>query len=234
MTPADWKAVQKRLLKLGFNPGPIDGVRGRLTTNAVRRFQESRGLVADGIVGPITHAALFGKVSGGASPNYDRMPWYEEAMRLVGTREISGSKSNKVILEWADGLDIDYKDDDIPWCGLFVGHCVGSMLPDEALPSNVLGARQWSDFGEACDPQLGAVIVFWRVKKSGWKGHVGLYHSEDADTFHILGGNQSNSVNIARISKDRLLEARWPATALDPEGEVVIAAVDGDVSENEA
>lgn len=30
--------------------------------------------------------------------------------------------------------------------------------------------------------------------------------------FYVLGGNQSDAVNIARIAKSRLLGARWPAT----------------------
>ncbi|MBP7242009.1 peptidoglycan-binding domain-containing protein [Amaricoccus sp.] len=44
----------QRLHKLGFNPGDVDGVRGRQTINAIKRFQESKGLVADGVVGRAT------------------------------------------------------------------------------------------------------------------------------------------------------------------------------------
>jgi len=51
--------VQKALAAAGFNPGPIDGKMGTQTRNAVIAFQKSRGLKADGIVGPLTSAALF-------------------------------------------------------------------------------------------------------------------------------------------------------------------------------
>ena len=44
--------------KLGFNPGPMDGIFGEKTRAALIRFQKSRGLVADGIAGPQTLAAL--------------------------------------------------------------------------------------------------------------------------------------------------------------------------------
>ncbi len=234
MTSDDWKKIQHRLLKLGYNPGPIDGVRGRLTTSAIMRFQASCGLVLDGIVGPKTYDALFGAPEPGVIISYDDTPWYEEAIRLVGTREIAGDRSNEVILDFADTIDVDYKDDDIPWCGLFVGHCVGATLGNEPLPRNPLGARNWTGFGSECEPQLGAVLVFWRGSKNGWKGHVGFYHGEDTAHYHVLGGNQSNSVSVMKLARNRLLGARWPLTAGQPSGKKVAGAANVAKSENEA
>ncbi len=55
----DWVArVQTALLAVGFAPGPIDGIAGELTVSAVCRFQAARHLAVDGIVGPVTSAAL--------------------------------------------------------------------------------------------------------------------------------------------------------------------------------
>jgi spore germination protein len=53
--------VQSRLRALGYNPGPVDGVFGQQTEQAVIQFQRDRGLTPDGIVGPITYNALFGQ-----------------------------------------------------------------------------------------------------------------------------------------------------------------------------
>jgi len=50
--------LQKRLKELGFNPGKIDGDFGPATRAAVIGFQKSSGLLADGIAGPRTQAAL--------------------------------------------------------------------------------------------------------------------------------------------------------------------------------
>jgi hypothetical protein len=51
-------ALQVTLRARGLYHGTIDGIKGPMTTNAVRRFQHRRGLVVDGIVGPQTRRAL--------------------------------------------------------------------------------------------------------------------------------------------------------------------------------
>lgn len=56
---ADVADVQTRLKELGYNPGPADGIFGRMTEEAVIRFQRDHGLTPDGVVGPITYNALF-------------------------------------------------------------------------------------------------------------------------------------------------------------------------------
>ena len=55
---ADVAALQVALRAHGLYDATIDGVRGPLTTGAVRRFQARRGLVADGIAGPATRRSL--------------------------------------------------------------------------------------------------------------------------------------------------------------------------------
>lgn len=50
--------LQKRLQKLGFSPGDIDGDFGPGTEAALIACQKSRGLLADGIAGPRTLNAL--------------------------------------------------------------------------------------------------------------------------------------------------------------------------------
>lgn len=50
--------LQRILLSIGYNPGPIDGIFGVLTKRAVMQFQADNGLVPDGIVGPKTYQVL--------------------------------------------------------------------------------------------------------------------------------------------------------------------------------
>jgi hypothetical protein len=51
-------ALQVGLRAHGFDPGPVDGVRGPQTTSALVRFQRTKGLTPDGRFGPRTRRAL--------------------------------------------------------------------------------------------------------------------------------------------------------------------------------
>jgi SpoIID/LytB domain protein len=52
--------IQKFLTNNGFKPGPIDGQSGPQTVSAIKAFQTANGLLADGIVGNKTKAAMRG------------------------------------------------------------------------------------------------------------------------------------------------------------------------------
>lgn len=58
------KILQGALKALGFLTGKADGDYGPNTQNAVEQFQSSKGLTADGIVGPATLNALTQALSG--------------------------------------------------------------------------------------------------------------------------------------------------------------------------
>lgn len=140
--------------------------------------------------------------------------WLRQARDLLGTQESPGDANNTTILDWArqEGGWIErfYTEDAIPWCGLFVSHCLLHAGYDG--PKNPLSALAWADWGEAvpmAEREAGCVLVF--ARKGG--GHVGFYVGEDADgtALHVLGGNQSDAVTITRIGTDRLHAVRWPA-----------------------
>lgn len=211
------KQVQQALIKLGYDlgPGKVDGLIGTYTREAVKSFQNAFGVVVKwpGTIGPKTIEALRRALSDDPKPylpSDQSLPWMEQAKALWGTTEIPGRKSNPVIMGWAKKLGgwiaSYYNNDDIPWCGLFVGHVMSTVLPKEPLPSNPLGAREWAKYGSKTQPTYGAIMVFTR----NGGGHVGWYVGEDVDAYHILGGNQSNTVNVTRVAKERFLEARWP------------------------
>lgn len=58
LSKSDIKNIQLALKKSGYKPGKIDGVYGRETTAAVKKFQKDRHLKADGKATPLTLGAL--------------------------------------------------------------------------------------------------------------------------------------------------------------------------------
>jgi uncharacterized protein (TIGR02594 family) len=130
-----------------------------------------------------------------------------EALKEYGTIETPGRANNTKIMGWANetGLRNVYTADSVPWCGLFTA--VIAKRASYGAPTNPLWALNWAKFGtEAGQPSLGDVLVFTR----NGGGHVGFYIAEDRTTYHVLGGNQSDRVNITRIDKARLYASRRP------------------------
>jgi peptidoglycan hydrolase-like protein with peptidoglycan-binding domain len=48
------KDLQEALKTLGFDPGPVDGIFGEQTENAVKQFQQAKEIPVDGVVGRVT------------------------------------------------------------------------------------------------------------------------------------------------------------------------------------
>jgi hypothetical protein len=58
------RSIQADLVKLGFDPGPVDGVAGSKTRSAIRAYQEQYGLPADGLPSPQLLAHIESKLAG--------------------------------------------------------------------------------------------------------------------------------------------------------------------------
>lgn len=157
----------------------------------------------------------------------------KEALKLIGTTELSGNKHNATIISWAKEIGENvadvYKADEIPWCGLFLA--IVAKRAQKKLVKDPLWALNWSTFGARKEtPELGDVLVFTR--KGG--GHVGLYTGEDEEAYHVLGGNQADCVCIKRIAKSRLYVARTPLYRSRPTNiRKVFLSKTGLVSDNE-
>ena len=179
-----------------------------------------------------------------------------EALRHHSTQEYPGGASNATIIEWSYEINkkgqswisnmFETGGDAVPWCGLFVG--MVAKRCGKPMPNNPLSALAWSDWGEQVarqiydrngkptgriegEPMLGDVLTF---KRRGG-GHVGIYVGEDAVAFHVLGGNQSDSVNITRIVKTRFYSAqRYYSIGRPKSVRSVMVDARGPISRNEA
>lgn len=96
------------------------------------------------------------------------------------------------------------------WCAAFVN---ATLQQSGMEGTNALNARSYLDWGqEVTDPQQGDIAVFSRGDPNGWKGHVGFFDGYNDDgSIRVLGGNQSDGVNIASYGADRLLGFRRAA-----------------------
>lgn len=232
-------AVQRVLRAEGLYAGKIDGIDGRLTTAGIREYQKRHGIDVKwpGTLGPKTIGHMLPDLGGGvveqaaALPAIAR-PWYDLALRKKGLHEGRDYTALSAFLR-SDGKTLG-DPRQLPWCGDFVETCIAVTLPGEALPVNPYLARNWLKFGIACDLQLGCVVVFWRGTKSGTSGHVGFLAGIGPGVLYVLGGNQSNSVSVAPLGRDRLLGSRWPKTVPVPPRIVLPEMVGGKLSVNEA
>lgn len=133
---------------------------------------------------------------------------YELALKDAGTWEWKDGHNPKVIQYFHDVGHSWVKDDETAWCAAFVG----AMLERTGTRSTrKLNARSYLDWGkpvELEDAQPGDIVVFSRGDPNGWQGHVAFYVSHSANHVNVLGGNQSNQVNVKPYKRSRLLGIR--------------------------
>lgn len=162
------------------------------------------------------------------------------ALSLLGTNEIPGKGSNPVIDAWrtelkkagVSGVD-GFSDDSVPWCGLF--NAIVTLRAGKTPINNPLWAQNWQSYGTeiarnmgtlakpklvfqpSLKASLGDTLVFARKTATGFAGHVGRYIAEDATAYHVIGGNQGDTVSITRVLKSRCIAVRRDAMTTPPQ-----------------
>lgn len=139
-------------------------------------------------------------------------PWVAIGRKLIGTREIPGPSNNGWISKgWARLGAPWFNDDETPWCGYFVAHCLDAAGLPYPPKGEFARALRWATWGDPSPPRLGAIGV--KARKGG--GHVFFIVGETPDQafFKALGGNQGNCVSIVDIRKADVTAIRWPAGA---------------------
>jgi len=141
---------------------------------------------------------------------------FDLAQRFTGVEEVSGSASNPHVLamlrldqEWPEG-------DDVPWCSAFVNYVAWLLR----LPrSKSLRARSWLRIGRPIsldEAETGFDVAILKRGKGNQPGpdlieapgHVGFFARREGNRVLMLGGNQSDAVNLKRFPASRLLGIR--------------------------
>lgn len=168
-------------------------------------------------------------------------PWLLEATRLLGTTETPGPKTTGAIAAMLKGLHAWWGDDETPWCGTFVAHCLkSSSMP---IAKQWWRARGWEGFGqELVVPKTsagvrhipyGALVVLSRPPRPA-DGHVGFFAGRVAHStwngggVSLLAGNQGNAVGFASFPLERVVYWCWPGASLSRvSGECLVALANG-------
>jgi hypothetical protein len=88
--------IQTALQILGYAPGPVDGIIGNKTKDAIEAFQRASGLPVDGIAGPMTRAAL--TVALGSRPG--------ASTALIPQAWLPNVKMKGIVFHWSAGAHI--------------------------------------------------------------------------------------------------------------------------------
>lgn len=135
----------------------------------------------------------------------------EELLKIAfseyGIQEWSGLTHNPEVVKYFHEIGHEWVDDDeTAWCSAFVNWVAMKANYER---SGLLNARSWLKMGiEIKYPELGDIVILWRVKKDSEYGHVGFYINSDKDYVWLLGGNQSNQVTISKYPKSQVLGYR--------------------------
>lgn len=139
-------------------------------------------------------------------------PHLKIAFANLGLRETPGPGSNpRIVAMYAISGNRGVKDDAVAWCSAFANYCI---VKGGSPGTNSLAARSWLAWGKARDPAnavRGDVLVF-RRGSSTWQGHVCFFLGREGLRLVVIGGNQGDSVSVARLSAGALIGVRYAET----------------------
>lgn len=147
------------------------------------------------------------------------LAWVKLAREFIGQREVKGERHNPIIIEWLDDMGrfagesrAWWRDDETPWCGLFVGWVLGQS--GRYVVKEWYRAKEWAsiDLSRLARPAYGCLAVLDR--RGG--GHVGFVIGKDAaGNIMLLGGNQGDMVQVSAFAPDRITSYHWPSMFTD-------------------
>ena len=196
-------AIKRRLAAHGFWPRgwPINGGLGPRTRAQIKKFQASVGLDPDGVVGPLTSAALnqpaFHRAKG------ERATAVRWALSKVGlTERPAGSNQGPGITQWQE--EAGYPGGGVSWCQCFADQVAKQGSNGRIKPiwfgGYTVGVVNQATRGEhglkrihLGEARPGDWIYLSFGESSDFCDHVEVFLSDNGDSVNTIGGNTSAS-----------------------------------------
>lgn len=135
-----------------------------------------------------------------------------EILKLYGTAEVAGAKSNPVLLDIMRKHHLQADDDSTTaWCGIMMAEAFQRAGHSDMIPHGYLSARSWLNLQNPVtldNAEIGDIVIFWRGTPEGWQGHVACFVNRIGSNVLVAGGNQGDRVSIAQYGTDRILGIR--------------------------
>ena len=135
------------------------------------------------------------------------------ARKYIGLSEIGATNKHPTIDAWAKSLSGKWLIGQ-PWCGTFCAQVFKEAGLSAKVPKDFFRAKEWEKAGTKLDkPAYGCIVTFTR----DGGGHVGFVVGKTSKgMLKVLGGNQSNQVNISDFDPKRVTSYRWVSTGVVP------------------
>ena len=135
------------------------------------------------------------------------------ARSYLGLSEIKASNRHPTIDAWAKTLSGKWLLGQ-PWCGTFCAQVFKEAGLSAKVPKEFFRAKAWENAGtKLTRPAYGCIVTF--IRDGG--GHVGFVVGKTkTGMVKVLGGNQSNQVNISDFDPKRVTAYRWISTGALP------------------
>lgn len=215
IAPSTIRAVQGRLNQVGCGPVPVSGVFDRATQQAVRLLQarsvdgQGQSLKIDGVVGPLTWAALFGAhriPSLAATPISAFMKaTLSVALSQVGVMEDPpGSNRGPKVDEYLKSAGLDPSAGSFAWCAAFVYWSFSQAATRLGTSNPAIRTAgvldHWKKAGQAGITRLlaGQILddlsllkpgLVFVINTGGGRGHMGLVEDFRDDRLITIEGN---------------------------------------------
>jgi len=128
-----------------------------------------------------------------------------KAISQIGVGEIAGKKSNKQIEtyhKFSTKNNDRGSNESVSWCSSFLCWVVETC---GFHSTNSKMARSYEKWGEkVTTPIPGDIVTFWRKSLKSGYGHVAVFLLKKGKYIYVLGGNQSDEVNVTRYKTDKI------------------------------